>query len=264
MHGFSIAGLLFPQPHGPVPMFGAFFQWVPIFHAVLVFILMLGLVLAFRRQLAAAGGDILPRESFDLRNLFELLVEYILGLMRNIIGPKYRTYVPLVAGLWIWILLQNFFGLLPFMAPPTDNFNTTLSMAIIVFLATHYYGVKAHGWRYILHFISPVWPPHWILILISPIYFLIEVIGHVARVISLSVRLMANMFADHTVISIFLMMTAPFIPAIFMGIGVIVCLLQAFIFSLLTIIYISLAVHEAEEHEEHGAHEPHEKLEAAH
>ena len=57
MHGFSIAGLLFPQPHGPVPMFGAFFQWVPIFHAVLVFILMLGLVLAFRRQLAAAGGN---------------------------------------------------------------------------------------------------------------------------------------------------------------------------------------------------------------
>jgi len=251
MHGFSIAGLLFPQ-HGTPPLYGAFFQYVPIFHGALVFILMLGLVFGFRRQMALAGGDILPRESFDLRNLFELLVEYIVGLMRDIIGPKYRTYVPLVAGLWIWILLQNFFGLLPYFAPPTDNVNTTASMAIIVFLATHYYGIKVHGFKYIRHFLSPVWPPTLVLILMSPIYLVIELIGHFARILSLSIRLFANMFADHTVISIFLMLTAPFIPAIFMGIGVIVCLLQAFIFSLLTIIYISLAVHEAEEHEEHG------------
>jgi len=179
-------------------------------------------------------------------------VEYIVGLMRDVIGPKYRAYVPLVAGLWIWIMLENFFGLIPYLAPPTDNVNTTASMAIIVFLATHYYGIKVHGFKYIHHFLSPIWPPTPILIIMSPLYLVIELIGHFARVLSLSIRLFANMFADHTVISIFLMLTAPFIPAIFMGIGVIVCLLQAFIFSLLTIIYISLAVHEAEEHEEHG------------
>jgi F-type H+-transporting ATPase subunit a len=253
MHGFSIAGLLFPH-HGDWPLYGLFFQPVPIFHAVLVLILLMGTVFAFRRQLVTAGGDILPRESFDFRNLFELLVEYIVGLMRDIIGPKYRTYVPLVAGLWIWILFQNFFGLLPYLSPPTDNVNTTLSMAVIVFLATHYYGIKVHGFKYIHHFLSPVWPPTVVLILISPFYLVIELIGHVARILSLSIRLFANMFADHTVISIFLMLTAPFVPSIFMGMGVIVCLLQAFIFSLLTIIYISLAVHEAEEHEEHEKH----------
>jgi len=180
-------------------------------------------------------------------------MEFIMGLMSDIIGPHYRNYVPLVLGIWFYILFANLFGLLPFFSPPTDKWSITISMAIVVFCATHYYGIKAHGIGYFKHFISPVWPPNFLFILISPLYLVIELIGHFARIVSLSIRLMANMTADHIVVGIFLMLTAPLIPAIFTGLGVIVCFLQAFIFAILATIYFALATAHEEHGEEHEA-----------
>lgn len=249
-HGFSLATLLFGVPVPESGLVAKHLQVIPLFYAGVVALILLGLVMVARRSISA-GGDILPEEGFSVRNLFEMLMELFLNVMEDIIGPHYRKYAPLILSLWVYILFSNLFGLLPYFGPPTDKWSITISMALVVFFATHVYGVQAHGLGYFKHFISPVWPPTIIFIAISPVYLLIELIGHVARVLSLSIRLMANMTADHTVVSIFLMLTAPLIPVVFSGLGVIVCVLQAFIFSILATIYFSLAVaHEGgEEHE---------------
>lgn len=253
-HGFSWATLFLGPAPTEASLLAKHLQLIPLFHAGLVALILLGLIFLVRSKVIAKGDDILPDDGISLRNLFEMMMEVFLNLMQEVIGPHYRKFAPLVLGLWFYILFANLFGLLPFFAPPTDKWSITISMAIVVFLATHVYGFQAHGLGYIKHFISPSWPPTWILIVISPLYLVIELIGHFARVLSLSIRLMANMTADHIVVTIFLMLTAPFIPAIFMGIGVIVCILQAFIFTTLSVIYFSLATaHEGgeEEHEHH-------------
>jgi F-type H+-transporting ATPase subunit a len=125
------------------------------------------------------------------------------------------------------------------MEPSTANVNTNMAMAVVVFVLTHYYGMRVHGLSYLKHFLGPVW---WL----SPLMLPIELIGHFARLLSLSIRLFGNMFADHMVVSNFLLLVAPFVPVVFMGLGVLVCVLQAFIFSMLSAVYFSMAI--AEEH----------------
>jgi F-type H+-transporting ATPase subunit a len=253
-HGFSFATLLFglePEESGLVAMH---LQLTPLFHALLSTLILLLLVLAARSAVLGKGDDLLPDDHLTIRNFFEGLIGFLLGMMEDIIGPHYRRYVPLIMGVWFYILFANLFGLLPFFAPATDKWSVTISMAIVVFFATHVYGIQAHGLGYFKHFVSPVWPPSMVLIIMAPIYFIIEIIGHFARVISLSIRLMANMMADHMVVTIFLFLAAPLVPAIFTGLGIIVCFLQAFIFSVLAIIYFALATAHEEGHEEE-AHE---------
>lgn len=256
-HGFSWATLIF-GPEGAGGRSSAFglvtdqFQIVPLFHALLAALILMAAVVIVRINAKAKGDDILPDPFISVRNLIELGVEWLMGLMEEIIGPHYRKYTPLVMGTFFYILIVNMFGLIPFFAPATDKWSVTISMALVIFLATHIYGIAAHGIGYFKHFISPVWPPSAVLWGMSIIYLPIELISHAARVLSLSLRLMANMMADHTVLTIFLMLTAPLVPVIFTGLGVMVCLIQAFIFTVLSIVYIGMAVHHEDEHaEEH-------------
>ena len=99
-------------------------------------------------------------------------------------------------------------------------------------------GLRKHGFGYIKHFLGPVW---WL----APVFLVLEIPLHLARVLTLSVRLLANMFADHTIVGVWLSMVPLVIPAIFMGLGLVVAILQAFVFALLTMIYIGLALDEA-------------------
>ena len=252
-HGFSVATLLFGPVHPEAGMLVHTFQKVPIFHGVLSSLILLVMVLVVRKSVLAKGDDFLPDDHLSLQNVFEGLMEIVTGIMEEIIGPHYRQYAPIILGLWFYILFANMFGLIPFFAPATDKASVTVSMAIVVFMTTHIYGIKAHGAGYIKHFLSPTWPPSIVLIAMAPIYLVIELIGHAARVLSLTIRLMANMMADHTVVSVFLMLLPPLVPAIFTGLGIIVCFLQAFIFAVLTTIYFALAT-EHEEHDEEEAH----------
>jgi F-type H+-transporting ATPase subunit a len=249
-HGFTWSLFFLGPEHAEAGLLAKHIQLAPLFHALLSTSILILFVLIVRSRVLAKGDDILPDDRLTLRNFFEGMMEFIMGLMEGIIGPHYRKFVPIVLGLWFYILFANLFGLLPFFAPATDKWSITISMALVVFFATHFYGIQAHGLGYFKHFISPIWPPNFLFILMAPIYLTIELIGHFARILSLSIRLMANMTADHTVVSIFLMLTAPLIPAIFTGLGIIVCVLQAFIFSILATIYFSLATahEEAEEH----------------
>jgi F-type H+-transporting ATPase subunit a len=166
----------------------------------------------------------------------------ILKFLDDIIGPRGRKFLPLIGTLGFFILFSNLLGLVPGFLPPTDNLNTTVACALVVFFATHYYGVKAHGFKYLKHFLGPV-------LWLSPLFVIIEVISHLARVLSLSMRLFGNIMADHMLLSLTLLtpsLLVLFLPPLAMFMGVFVSLIQTFIFILLSMVYISLAIEEGE------------------
>jgi F-type H+-transporting ATPase subunit a len=189
-----------------------------------------------------AGEALVPSDRLTVRNIFELFTEMVLKFLDDIIGHRGREFLPLIGTLGFFIFFSNFLGLVPGFLPPTDNLNTTLACALVVFFATHYYGLKAHGIKYLKHFLGPV-------IWLSPLMLPIEIISHLARVLSLSMRLFGNIMADHMLLS--LTLAAPLILPLFLSpmslfLGVFVSLIQTFIFMLLSMIYISLAVEESE------------------
>lgn len=225
----------------------SWFFWSSVFVAVL----MLATGMLVRARLAAAEGGVLPDPGVSLRNVTELVVEFLANLARENMGEQWRRYFPFIATLFIFILLANLLGLVPGIGGATSNANTTWAWAIISFVAFQYVGVKEHGWSYVNHFLGPalfdvtlggrtihVRP-------LAPLYAPIEVIGHLARAFTLAVRLLANMFADHTVVGVWLLLVPAVVPAIFMGLGVLIAVLQAYVFALLSMIYIGLALEEA-------------------
>jgi F-type H+-transporting ATPase subunit a len=173
------------------------------------------------------------------QNVVEVLMEFILNIVDTSIGHMGRYFFPLVATLFIYILVSNFLGLFPGCEAPTGNLNTTAALAIPVFLATHYYGIKIHKAGYLKHFVGPIrsLPALPLMILM----FFIEIIGHLARPITLSVRLFGNMTAKHM-----LLLLAPWIlPVPILILGVLVSGVQALVFTLLTALYLAGAVEEA-------------------
>jgi F-type H+-transporting ATPase subunit a len=159
-------------------------------------------------------------------------------------GEHGKKYVPLIGSIFIFILTCNLIGLVPgFSAPtgyPTEDFlrsvitSPNFACAILVFLLYNYYGFKEHGIGYLKHFMGP-------FIFLAPFMFLIEMVGHVVRPVTLSVRLFANLMADHTAVGIISTLVPVGVPVVFLGLGLMVCVIQAFVFSLLTAIYIMLA-----------------------
>ncbi len=207
--------------------------------------------LRVRRRLAAAGGGVLPDEGMSLRNVYEILVEFLVGLAQQNMGPNWRRYFPFVATLFFFILFSNVLGMLPGIDGATSNANTTWAWAAISFVIHQYVGIREHGWAYVNHFLGPSLfdlklggrTVH--VRALAPLYAPIELISHLSRVFTLAVRLLANMFADHTVVAVWLLLVPVAVPAVFMGLGLLVSFLQAFVFSLLSMIYIGLALEEA-------------------
>jgi len=217
-------------------------------HQVSMALFVLGLLcvlayVGFRRISSGPGGEALvPSDRLTVRNIFELFTEMVLKFLDDIIGHRGREFLPLIGTLGFFIFFSNFLGLVPGFLPPTDNLNTTLACALVVFFATHYYGLKTHGIKYLKHFLGPV-------LWLSPLMLPIEIISHLARVLSLSMRLFGNIMADHMLLS--LTLAAPLILPLLLSplslfLGVFVSLIQTFIFMLLSMIYISLAVEESE------------------
>ena len=204
-----------------------------------------------RRRLAAARGGVIPDEGFTLRNALELVVEMLAGLARDNIGPDWRRYFPVIGTLFLFILISNIVGLVPGIDGATSTASTTWAWALISFALHQYVGVRAHGFGYINHFLGPSLAQVTVanrtlhLRLLAPLYAPIELISHLSRVFTLAVRLLANMFADHTVVAVWLTLVPVVVPAIFMGLGLLVAFLQAYVFAMLSMIYIGLALEEA-------------------
>jgi len=186
--------------------------------------------------LATRGISMIPSKG---QNVFELIVTGIEDFMVDITGEAGRWLFPIVATVFIYIATCNLIGLLPGFYPPTASLNTTASCALTVVIFTHLIGLKYHGIKYIKHFLGPVW---WMI----PIIFPIEVIGHLARILSLSFRLFGNMMGHELVLGIlFALAGAFFAPLPIMALGIFVSLVQAFVFFLLSIMYFTGALEHA-------------------
>lgn len=200
------------------------YSWV-----VMVILITLGAIAAKSVSLIPAKGQ----------NFLEVIVAGIEEFMVDTAGEESRWLLPIVATIFIYIFTCNFIGLIPGFFPPTASLNTTLSCALTVVVFTHVIGIKYHGLKYVQHFLGPIW---WM----SPLIFIIEIIGHLARILSLSFRLFGNMMGHEIVLGIlFALAGAFFAPLPIMVLGIFVALVQAFVFFLLSIIYFSGAMEHA-------------------
>jgi len=214
-------------------------------YAFVVLLIILMAAFALRKYRQSVDEALIPEGKFTLANFFEMFTEMIIGLMEPMMGRAAALYfLPLIGTVGIVILFSNLIGLVPGFAPPTSTWNTTVAMAVVIFFATHVYGVKKHGIAYFKHFLGPV--IKWYALPLMVIMLVIEIIGHLARPLSLSVRLMGNMFADHLVVATFAILVPLFLPLPVMLLGVLVCVVQTLVFCLLSVIYISLAIEEGE------------------
>jgi F-type H+-transporting ATPase subunit a len=178
----------------------------------------------------------------------------LVGMMEQWIGPKGPRYFPLVGTLFVFILLSNYLGLVPGFMAPTSNLNVTLGCALTIWVYYHFQGIKEQGLvNYIKHFAMPPGSPVWM----APLMIIIETISHLARVMSLSLRLFGNIFGEELVILIFFSLMPFLLPLPMMFLALITGGLQAFIFALLSIIYLQGAVAVEHEHDEHGHDAPH-------
>ena len=207
-----------------------------------VFVMSIILVLAVRARGALAAEEaMVPDGSLTPRNVFELLVESIGSLADSVIGHGYKTYVPLLSSLFLFILLSNLLGLVPGFIPPTSDFDITFALGVCSFIVFNYYGLKVQGMAYVKHLMGP-------MLFLAPLIFLLELIGIFVRPLSLGLRLFGNMAGDHLVLDIFINLTYAVIPVVFYFLGTLVSVIQAFVFMLLTTIYIGLSVAHDEGH----------------
>jgi F-type H+-transporting ATPase subunit a len=173
-----------------------------------------------------------------LQNFMEVVIGGIENMIVETMGEHGRPFFPLIATLALFILVSNLIGLIPGFFPPTANINTTAACAVIVFLSTHVVGIKHHGLHYLKHFMGPI-------LWLAPIMFFIEVIGHLSRPVSLTLRLFGNMNGHELVLMIFFGLAPFLVPLPMMLMGVLVSFIQAFVFMLLAMIYIQGSLEEA-------------------
>lgn len=235
-HGFNWLDLV---PGLDVHHYGHVFLGAVIMVGVLIF------ALIARMQLNAAlkrdDEGLVPDDRLTIRNFFEIIAEKLYALAESVMGKhNAELHFPLIGTLFIFIFTCNLIGMIPGLLPPTENLNTTLAFGVFVFLYYNYVGIREGGLGYFKHFLGPVW---WL----APLMLVVELASHLFRPISLGLRLRGNIMGDHVVLGIFNDFTPVVIPIIFYGMGLFVCLVQAFVFCLMTMVYISLSA----THEEH-------------
>jgi F-type H+-transporting ATPase subunit a len=170
-----------------------------------------------------------------VQHLAEMTNEFVSEQGEQIIGHGYERFVGYLTALLLFILLSNLLGLIPGLESPTANVVVPLGFALVTFIYYHYHGIRENGFAYIKQFLGPVWWLSWLL-------FPIEVISHCARVLSLTVRLYANMFAGDLLTIAFFSLVPIGIPLLFLGLHLGVAVIQAYVFMLLAAIYLSMAV----------------------
>jgi len=173
------------------------------------------------------------------QNVFELVVSGLEEFMVDVTGEEGRAFFPFIASFFLFIMLCNLIGLLPGFYSPTANVNTTLALALCTFIYTHYLGIKYHGAKYIKHFLGPI-PA------LAPLFFIIELVGHFARVLSLTLRLFGNIMGEDLVLTILLFLAGAFLaPLPMMFLAVFTSVVQAFVFTLLSMMYFAGAMEHA-------------------
>jgi F-type H+-transporting ATPase subunit a len=237
------------------------------FFALVAALLLLFFALKARAALAVAKDPAIPAGKLSARNLAELLVQLVVSQSDSIIGKEGRKYVPYFGTFFLFILFGNLLGLLPGFGSPTANLNTTIGLALCSFAGYNIIGVRQQGVAYLKHFFGPMTslPARSLLgkIALVPVliisvlfFFILEGFSHVFRPVSLSLRLFGNMMGDHQVIEAFIGLTKLVVPVAFYAMGTLVSVIQAFVFTLLSMIYVALAVSHGHD-EEHGQESRH-------
>ncbi len=206
-------------------------DWQHVTHSWFVMILMI-----IGAAFLARGIQMLPRKG---QNFLEITIETLEDFMVEITGPEGRAFFPFIATIFLYIFLCNLIGLVPGFFSPTADINTTLSMALCTFVLTHAIGIKFHGVKYIKHFLGPVWA-------LAPLMLIIEGIGHLARVMSLTVRLFGNIFGKEKILGVLFGLWGLYlVPLPILFLGILVSFIQAVVFMLLAIVYFTGAMEEA-------------------
>jgi F-type H+-transporting ATPase subunit a len=208
-------------------LFGKFGLHIPphLSYAVLVSLILLGL-----GWLAGRQTTLVPKGA---QNVFELIVGGLEEFMVDVTGEEGRAFFPFIASFFLFIMFCNLIGLIPGFLSPTSNINITLSLALCTFVYTHYLGIKYHGAKYVKHFMGPI-PA------LAPLFFIIEIIGHFARVLSLTLRLFGNIMGEDLVLAILLFLAGMFLaPLPMMFLAVFTSVVQAFVFTLLSMMYFA-------------------------
>jgi F-type H+-transporting ATPase subunit a len=216
--------------HFPVPGISEGGQ-LAVSYSWLAMAILIGLALVARFSLKKTAPT-------GVQNFLETIVSSLENFVVDLMGPEGKHYLTLIGSLFLFILVCNLQGLVPGFDSPTANINTPLALALVSFTATHYIGVKRHGFKYIKHFMGPMWA-------LAPLMLPIELISHLARVMSLTFRLFGNMVAKHKLLLV-LALLAPYIaPIPILGLGLLVSFVQALVFTLLTMLYLSGSIEEA-------------------
>ena len=249
--GFFLAPRHVALEHTPIVQFPNFLAflgvpgtWLPAhvtFTWLVMALLVVGSVMATRALKAVPG---------PLQNFAEVVLEAFLDLLEQMIGKQGRQFLPLVGTVGLFILTSNLLGNLPGFQAPTANWNTTVALALTVFVWYNYAGIRKHGLAgYLKHFCGPIW---WL----APVMFPIEFIGHLARPVSLSVRLFGNIFGEESVIGILISLAWLVMPymiwlGVMLPLSLFTAAVQTFVFIMLTMVYIAGAVEEGHEEEHH-------------
>lgn len=216
-------------------------------HACLVCAVLIGLALLARVQLNKAASrqgleKYFPDESLSLRNLFEVYVVGAYGLMKDIISAedaKYYFWLP--GGLFVYIFACNILGIFPGFLPPTDSANSNVVMAVFAWLVTAGIGFFRDPKNFIQHMMGPLLP-------VAVLLFPVELISLCVRPVSLMLRLTGNMFGDHQVFLIMSDLVPPIWPVPFLMLACFVSFMQAFVFAILSVVYIALGVPHHDDH----------------
>ena len=211
-------------------------HWLHEHHLVVVsytwFVMALLALFSF---LATRRLNILPG---GFQNVMEVIVEGFDNLVTETMGPEGRKFFPLIATLGLYILTSNLLGLLPGFESPTANLNTTVSMALVVFVMTHVVGIRIHGFKYVKHFLGPIW---WL----APLMIILEIVSHLARIISLSFRLFGNIAGEDKVLAVVVLLVPLLVPLPVFVLMIFTSVIQTIVFMLLTMMYIAGAMEEA-------------------
>ncbi len=207
-----------------------------------------GIGLLVRAKASDTEKNIKPSAGISVVNVACSVVAYIKGIVDSIVGHGHDNLIPFIGSIFLFILLNNISGLFPGWLPATDSLNTNAAIAICVFVFYNTLGLKEHGFHYFKQFTGGLPPPGYgagitiVLALIAGLVFVIETIGHIFRPLSLSFRLWGNMTGDHILLGTTSGLVPLILPIVAMALGLFVAVVQALVFSLLTTVYIKLAV----------------------
>ncbi len=197
-------------------------------------ILLVGVIVLVLAKLATKSMQLVPS---GVQNIMEAYIEGVISIGKDVIGVELaRKYLPLIATIGLLVLVGNLIGIIPGFESPTSNVNMTLVLAIVVFIYYNYEGIRVNGFiKYFGHFMGP-------MKILAPLMFPIEIVSHLSRIVSLSFRLFGNIKGDDMFLMVILMLAPWVAPMVPFGLLTFMAFLQAFIFMILTYVYLASAV----------------------